>query len=251
MRVLGGKGGRSKDKVFSCSVCGDCCTGFSLTVDPWVEDGQVHLIRDGSIGVEVWPWEARIMLKMSMATDAGLVLLPSNLRVDSKRGLPIAISYIIANDICPFVMDRKCTIYEDRPNVCRYFPLVLARAGVRTSDRCPETVTPKMGSSGKANADALRRTYPDGIPYLQSDLYVHERLIDLLGRLEMEGHVEWDFRPDPDEVLKKVKDQQWMDLLEFIVDIDAMTMKDVEDLVRDLVYIENIDDKVDFKLLTL
>jgi Fe-S-cluster containining protein len=236
---------------FECTICGDCCTKFSIKVKPWVEDGVVHLVKDGSIGVEIWPWEARILAMMSEVAGASLILMPSNVMLDSKRDNAIVLSYIIANRDCPFVKDKKCSVYADRPNVCRYFPLVLARAGVRTSDRCPETITPKKRSSATENAEVLKRTYPDGVPYLKADLYIHERIIDLLGTLEQQGKVIWEWKPDPEKVLKKVQDQEWKDLLEYLVEIEAMTTKEVEELVKDMLSMEDIDDKVDFKLLTI
>ena len=97
----------------------------------------------------------------------------------------------------------------------------------------------------------VKRTYPDGVVYLQSDLYIHERMIDLFGRLEMDGRLEWDYDPDPGLILQRVQDRQWKDLLDFLIDIKAMTAKEVEELVFDLLSIEDMDDKVDFKLLTI
>jgi len=242
---------KGKPEVFHCTVCGECCTDFNIILNPWAEDGVVHLAQDESIGVEIWPWEAKILAALSKETNAGLVLMPSNLMLEKGRDTAVVLSYLIANTDCPFVVDKKCTVYENRPNVCRYFPVVLASVGVRTSGRCPETIIPKKRASAKENADILKRTYPDGIVYLQSDLYTHERMIDLFGRMEMEGKVEWDYDPDPGLILQKVQDQQWKDLLDFLIEIKAMTPKEVEDLVFDLLSIKDMDDKVDFKLLTL
>lgn len=243
--------GRRSPDPFECTECGDCCRRFEVVIDPWVEEGIVHMVRDGSIGVEVWPWEARELITSSMAGDLGLVLLPSNIIVDSMRKRAVALSYFIANEDCPFQEGKLCTIYTKRPNVCRYFPLVLAKSGVRITERCPEAARPRMGTDATANAEALRKAYDEAVTCILRDIFYHEHMVNLLGELELTGEVAWDWSPDPGEVLRMVQDQEWMDLLEFIVDTGMMSAGEVEEMVTRWLLAEGIEDKVDIKLLTL
>lgn len=240
-----------KGERFECTVCGDCCTGFSVVIDPWVEDGIVHMVREGSVGVEVWPWEARLLIPEAQASGKDLILLPSNVILDKMRDTAIALSYFVANESCPFLEGKECTIYKERPNVCRYFPLVLGSSGLDLSDRCPETVRPRTRATGKDKAQALRDIYGDHLDHMMRDIYIHENQVDLLGRLELDGAVKWDWEPDPDHVLKKVQGQEWMDLLEFIIDIGFMTSKEAERMVVDLLYAENLDEKIDLGMFLL
>jgi len=250
--IMDHKGGKSgATQRFNCTICGECCRGFNVIIDPWKEGGVVHLVKDNSVGVEVWPWEARELIMQSAAKDAGLIVMPSNLIMDTTRNLAVVLSYFIANEDCPLQVDKKCSIHAVKPNVCRYFPLVMGRPSIKISDRCPVSVKPKKTQSSKAMANSLKETYGNGFSALLMDVYSHDMVMDLVGTMELKGSVKWDLDPNPDHVLQKVRDQQWSDLLEFMIFIGFLTPEKVQALIADLVDPEGIEEKVDVRLLSL
>jgi Fe-S-cluster containining protein len=242
-------GGASGPKRYECNVCGECCKHFNIIIDPWVEGAMVHMVKDGSVGVEVWPWEARELILQSGTKDAGLVVMPSNVMVDHSRNIAVVMSYFIANEDCPMQKDKKCSIHPVKPNVCRYFPLVMSRPGIRISERCPVSVKVKTGRKSKENLEAMREAYPDGLTYLLMDIYSHEVVTDLVGRMELDGFTKWDMSPDPDKVLQMVQGQNWSDMLEFMIFIGYMRPDDIKALIADLVDPRDIEKKVDVRMV--
>ena len=57
------------------------------------------------------------------------------------------------HDVCPFLKDNKCSIYENRPLTCRAFPFIntgffeaqrTGKANVNISDVCPNNKKPEF-----------------------------------------------------------------------------------------------------------
>jgi len=238
-------------KAYKCTVCGECCRHFNVVIDPWTEGAVVHMVKDGSVGVEVWPWEARELILQSGAKNAGIVLMPSNVMVDRSRNMAVALSYFIANEDCPMQKGKFCSIHEVKPNVCRYFPLVMGRPGIHISERCPVSIKVKTGRSNKDTVKALREAYGDGVAYLLMDIYSHEMVTDIVGTMGIENFAKWDLAPDPDAALRMVQAQNWSDLLEFMIFVGYMKPNGVKGLIADLVDPKGIEDKVDIRILSL
>lgn len=238
-------------KRYECTACGDCCHGFNVVIDPWAEGAAVHMVKDGSVGVEVWPWEARELILQSKAKGKTIVLMPSNVMVDRSRNMAVALSYFIANEDCPMQKGKLCGIHPVKPNVCRYFPLVMGRPGISISERCPVSIKVKTGKSNKDTVKALREAYGDGVTYLLMDIYSHEVVTDIVGTMGAENFVKWDMAPDPDAALRMVQAQNWSDLLEFMIFVGFMKPDEIKGLIADVVNPKGIEEKVDIRILSL
>lgn len=50
-------------------------------------------------------------------------ILPKKVIYDAKNDKAVVWDWFVDHDICPFLKgDNECTIYEDRPEICRMFP---------------------------------------------------------------------------------------------------------------------------------
>lgn len=104
---------------FTCSQCGDCCTGAPGFV--WVHKGEIAALA-GRLSLDVDEFERRYVR-----------------RVGVRKSL-----VELANGDCVFFdgQARKCTVYEDRPRQCRTWPfwdsnIRTPDAWQRTCEVCP------------------------------------------------------------------------------------------------------------------
>lgn len=82
---------------FKCTGCGGCCTGAPGVV--WVSDEEIAIIASH--------------LKMTVQEFTRRHLRQMGDRLSLKE---------LANYDCIFLKERKCTIYNVRPQQCRTFP---------------------------------------------------------------------------------------------------------------------------------
>jgi len=93
---------------FDCKKCGKCCESF------------------GNLGncLPLFEWEVDEL--KSIAQKEGLILdiKPFIFWLDKKSGFAFTIQYGLFNEPCPFLKNKSCSIYENRPLICRQFPLL-------------------------------------------------------------------------------------------------------------------------------
>lgn len=94
---------------FSCQNCGVCCKSRD----------------DASFGMVVLDFEAKTLRKKAKELNIDLKLEPSVSFSDKKSQKELVVSYKFQYDTCPFY-NNKCLIYEDRPLLCRAFPIITA-----------------------------------------------------------------------------------------------------------------------------
>ena len=71
----------------------------------------------------VLDWEYEVFKKNLDEIDTDTKIGPSTLYYDLKGERSIVASYSLDKAPCPFLTDKGCKIYADRPHVCRVFPL--------------------------------------------------------------------------------------------------------------------------------
>jgi len=82
----------------------------------------IHFLENPDrIGIAVFKKEKDLLLKL--AKDKGLALSIKPLRgFMGKDGKICVFKWFIDHDECPFLLNNSCSIYENRPLVCRAFP---------------------------------------------------------------------------------------------------------------------------------
>jgi len=93
---------------FKCKNCGACCRDFGKHKN-----------------LPLFEWEAEDLRKIAKERGIELNIKPTkdNIHLDKKSGEMFSLLYGMFNVPCPFHIDNKCSIYEQRPLICRQFPL--------------------------------------------------------------------------------------------------------------------------------
>ncbi len=112
--------------LFTCTRCGNCCTGFSGTVE--VNDAEV-----AALAVRLEVSEERFRREYTRTMSTGFVSLREKPNYD-----------------CVFwAKDHGCLVYEDRPTQCRTWPfwkgnVVSRRAWAKAARHCPGMGTGRL-----------------------------------------------------------------------------------------------------------
>lgn len=92
-------------EINACNKCGKCCKNF------------------GPVGLMILPWELKNFQEKADAINKSLKLGSMALSEEvHKKNL--VVSYYIKNEPCIFYQEGICSIYDDRPLVCRSYPLM-------------------------------------------------------------------------------------------------------------------------------
>jgi len=149
----------NKEK-FSCQKCGKCCNK-----DP---------VKD-RFGLILFDFEKKQIEKIAKEHNVELNIKPHLSITDKNSKKEIVILYNFEADKCPFYK-QDCLIYDDRPIVCRAFPVMTAgthsKGEVIKNTYCPENkrLKPKDDETIKDVIDV----FGDCFLYC----YLFERLLD-------------------------------------------------------------------------
>lgn len=111
--------------TFKCTKCGDCCKDFECDSTKGKETPRFHeeflfLLRKQYL--KIYPWEKETYEGHLRKIGSKRKVLPSIVVFDLKMNTTIVICYTLDGGNCPLLKDNICSIYEDRPYVCREFP---------------------------------------------------------------------------------------------------------------------------------
>ena len=128
--------------VFHCEKCTNCCKNLFKE-------------QEKSFGLTVFDFEAEILKKEAKKKKIALSLGPVNFIADMVSKKAIVLLWSIENKECPFLDNKECVIYENRPLVCRAFPVVSTgihgKMSMMRSMLCPQ----EMGFTGLGEKDKL------------------------------------------------------------------------------------------------
>jgi Fe-S-cluster containining protein len=113
-----------KDR-FECVQCGDCCRriGKNSKEKASTEDEIILVLDEGTI--EVFEWELERLKSLASKKGINLAVSPCRVVYDTRGDVKIVLTWAIDFDVCPFLSKNNlCTIYENRPSICRAFPIL-------------------------------------------------------------------------------------------------------------------------------
>jgi Fe-S-cluster containining protein len=170
---------------FSCHRCGACCTDLrDRNPSPGFAEPAPGVYRQpGSGGLRVFTWE----------TDPfpDERLRPRLVAADADREARIVLAHELAADDCPnYDADTSaCTVYEERPLVCRAFPLVLA-----DGDEGPELAASAICGARVPltgfDEGSLAQVYPDAWAPAVAIPALWRWLVHLVGFLDDAGAIQ-------------------------------------------------------------
>jgi Fe-S-cluster containining protein len=103
-------------KKFNCEQCGYCCKSFG---------------KDK--GIALWPFERDKLIEIANKREIKLDIRPLELYEEEISGLVFCFQFALFSQPCPFLSDMNtCSIYKDRPLVCRRYPLGGSVAGSKS-----------------------------------------------------------------------------------------------------------------------
>jgi len=139
-----------------CEQCGRCCSN--------------HRAGTGESGLTLFPDEIHLFPEDKVRPHlAKGVDAPTNI-----------FTYQYTDNVCMHLVDNLCKVYDDRPLMCRKFPVKLGANGLTFSPGC-KAVLNMLRSSKTVSNDAEE---------VQAAMVIAERLM-LFHRGFAEGEVEW------------------------------------------------------------
>lgn len=218
---------------FHCHRCGHCCTHLT---DRW-DDGR-HADRFQALGgtpiyrvsttggLRMFSWEA--------APFPAGELVPMLVLLDAQRERPVALAYELQAERCPrYDDDRGCTIYDERPMVCKAYPLLVVQGedgpSVAVSEPCPAKV-PVLGAVQATSEPerVLFGLYPGEAGAALAVPALVNHLSELVEFLSSAGVI--DPVADADEATVDTwLETEALDLVELVEDAGVMTREDLVD----------------------
>jgi Fe-S-cluster containining protein len=131
----------NESPFFICTQCGECChirekKNFSQEEEHayyrfmFNKFGIIYLASLNHITINVWPEEKDILVSEAKKKNIELRIKPKRALYNLKNQELIILDYYIDHDTCPF-FDKKnklCQIYNERPLICRSYPLLTTRS---------------------------------------------------------------------------------------------------------------------------
>ncbi|MBS3097151.1 YkgJ family cysteine cluster protein [Candidatus Woesearchaeota archaeon] len=104
---------------FECRKCGNCCKVLStkpLKETPYFMDRIIICVANTTLPMHDW--------EMGEFKKKGYdnLIVPSKIIYDLNSNKSIIIEYTLTQNNCPQLENNLCSIYENRPLVCKSFP---------------------------------------------------------------------------------------------------------------------------------
>jgi Fe-S-cluster containining protein len=136
---------------FACPPdCGYCCTHLERDV-PGDEAYSVRMFHkelrglgvyhcdDGvAVGLSISNAEAEAFRRIAKARKIKAPMHPRTFLLETRRRLAVVVDWHFPHVSCPFYQDYKCTVYDDRPLVCRAFPVMAPSPRWSLAPSCPK-----------------------------------------------------------------------------------------------------------------
>lgn len=84
--------------------------------------GVIYSRRISRFFLAMKPETAEKLKQRASQLGIKIEILPNKLIYDKKSGKVIVYDYYLNHEKCPFYLEGKCIVYDDRPLECRKFP---------------------------------------------------------------------------------------------------------------------------------
>lgn len=119
----------NKEKNSQCQKCGDCCHIRESIFPELNQDirkrlynnyGILYPLQLNTYTININSSEKKVLLALAKHMKLELSIKPKKIVFDKNQKLKV-VDWFLDHKTCPFYTDT-CTIYENRPKICRDFP---------------------------------------------------------------------------------------------------------------------------------
>jgi Fe-S-cluster containining protein len=126
------------EQKFKCSMCSFCCSNLGRKSnekpsEEKKEESQLNLIPPFQLypkkdGLHLYEFEYKKLKKLAEDKGIKVKFSPFMILFDLNTDKCLVLDWFIDEKICPFLKDNKCIIYDERPLLCRRYPLIIQSA---------------------------------------------------------------------------------------------------------------------------
>ena len=250
------------EKVFKCNQCGSCCShirGMMPREDKEFIERMaygklplVQLVPIEKMSFPLWDWEAARFKEWQHEVNVDGKIMPSRGILDLNTNKAIIVTYFMDSDACPFLKDKKCSIYYNkRAYVCRLFPFnrgPFLNVGENPGKEnmfgtCGqmEHIMPLIPENYEDMIIFLSKAFPDGsfenaVQFDYITEWVNKTIIDLMKQKLIRPAINYPY----DKFLKRFNNSEKIDFTDFLEQSGYVESK--EDLIKS--FDENRDAKI-------
>jgi Fe-S-cluster containining protein len=236
---------------FECTHCAVCCKSFKVVEKKISKDasGIFYTVDQRSRVLSLWRWEADRLRKRADKLGIHSRIRPLSYIVDSKNSKAIIIVWYLDSDVCPFLNDDRCSIWEQRPFSCKQFPLYGDRSGMGISSICPDVVRPPLTGNDVANGAAIMSAYPDEVPFLYKDMEIYKMIFGFIRDLQENEVIEWQRDAEITTGRDLIEDTGTrVDLFDLVVDEGILERKNMDQVFQQLDTIDEVKDRLEIRI---
>lgn len=233
-------------KKFVCSNCGNCCKKFvsenSRTFEGAFFGAEKKFVMNQRF-MTLYDWEAEALKKKLAEIGSNRKIVPTSMNFDLKNDQAIILNYSFDKGECPFHETDRCTIYPDRPWICRQFPCLHKTASMLTGETdkimivnnrlCPvEEKDWPFVESGKGLFTILEQRYGQAFYFNIASKMLARKKSELIEKLEKEGRIRLAKRGyDTEKLLLRIEHSRKVNLSEFYKEETGIDMLKSFDLI--------------------
>ncbi|MBD3227689.1 MAG: hypothetical protein GF329_05830 [Candidatus Lokiarchaeota archaeon] len=169
-----------KSKKFKCKECGKCCESISKSTkrqclknyNKNIETSLILFLPYNKAGFCIFPWEVKNLKRLAGTLGITLEFTPLYGYLSAESNLILNASYTFNSNRCHFLSeDKRCLIYEERPQFCKGFPVI--HSGLLTDyfliGNCPRKISESSKPLRMSLKDRIMKSYSDyGVVYLDA-----------------------------------------------------------------------------------
>ena len=195
------------------------------------------------ISFPLWGWEAKRFKEWQGKVDVDCKIKPSRVVFDLNSNKAVVAAYFMDSDTCPFLADKKCLIYDKkRAYVCRLFPFNkgpfleagdgFSRKGMFGSCSALDKIYNEIPEELNEMVEFLNEAMPEEfVNVVQNDIiaeWVNKTIVGLVKTKKIRPAMNYPY----EFLLKRVNNSEKVDLTDFLVEINAYTREEMDNLIK-------------------
>jgi len=189
--------------LFTCIRCGLCCSNQFET--------RKELL--------IYPEEAEVLIALGFQKKILVEIKEDLVFPDTKNKVLLVARYKIKfkNNLCPFLKENLCELYDNRPIICRAFPLIVKEKSneefeVVLEQSCEGFKMSKKNIDEFSDQSAYKKYFPSELKYLKDVFKKEKSILMKLQEMESKGKIQLGFDMTKDEYALALKEWKRLDL---------------------------------------